>query len=131
MDFNITTPALLFSAITLLMLAYTNRFLALASLIRNLHGRYKQEPSESFLGQIHNLRRRIYYIRNMQLIAVISLFFCVLSMFLIFARQILIAKAVFGSSMVLMMISLLLSISEIRISIKALDLQLKDIEYQR
>src|SRR6266508_2513047 len=85
MEITLTTPALLFPAISLLMLAYTNRFLTLATIIRNLHDRYKNEANDNLLGQIANLRFRIYIIRNMQIFGVLSLLFCVISMFALFA----------------------------------------------
>ena len=67
MEINFTTPALLFPTVSLLMLAYTNRFLTLATIIRNLHDRYKSENDNNILGQIANLRYRIYLIRDMQI----------------------------------------------------------------
>ncbi len=85
MDITLTTPALLFPTVSLLMLAYTNRFLALASIIRNLHDRYKVEDDKNLLGQIANLRYRTYLIRDMQIAGVLSLLFCVISMFALFA----------------------------------------------
>ena len=84
MEFTLTTPALLFSAISLLLLAYTNRFLALASIIRGMKKQYLESKDENLLGQMANLRRRIFYIRNMQGCGIISFFFCVLCMFLMF-----------------------------------------------
>jgi len=85
MEITLTTPALLFPAISLLMLAYTNRFLTLATIIRNLHDRYRNEASDNLLGQIRNLRYRVYLIRNTQIFGVLSLLFCVASMFALFA----------------------------------------------
>ncbi|NLD99070.1 MAG: DUF2721 domain-containing protein, partial [Fibrobacter sp.] len=66
MEITLSTPALLFPAISLLLLAYTNRFLALAALVRQLHGQYQQHPDDILFGQINNLRRRLKIIRNMQ-----------------------------------------------------------------
>lgn len=128
MSLDLTTPALLFPAISLLLLAYTNRFLALASLIRSLHALHKDNPDEVIMGQIANLRRRINLIRDMQAVGVLSLFLCVLCMFVLFAGEILIGQLLFGLSLLLLMWSLWLSIVEIRISVKALDLQLRDLE---
>jgi Protein of unknown function (DUF2721). len=51
MEINLTTPALLFPAISLLLLAYTSRFLALAALMRELHVRYKTQPDPRIKGQ--------------------------------------------------------------------------------
>ena len=85
---SINTPALLFPAITLMMLAYTNRFLALATLIRNLHAKYKQihEDREIIKAQITNLKRRLVLVKQMQAMGIISFFFCVLSMLAFYLR---------------------------------------------
>jgi len=85
MDINLTTPALLFPAISLLLLAFTNRFLALANLIRQLHANYKNDPDEILLGQIANIRYRINLIRDMQAYGVSSLLLCVICMLALFA----------------------------------------------
>lgn len=128
MDITLTTPGLLFSAISLLLLAYSNRFLALAGLIRSLHSEYQENPNPKIMGQIANLRTRSVLIRNMQVFGVSSLFLCVFCMFLLFGKQILIGKYVFGVSLVLLMISLALSVWELQISIRALNIQLDDLE---
>ena len=129
MEISINTPALLFPAISLLMLAYTNRFLALASLIRNLHSKYKDHSNkESVLLQIKNLRLRLRLIRLMQLSGIVSLFFCVLSMFFVFERMNIWASFIFGISLVAMLISLFISLSEIQISTRALEIELSDME---
>jgi hypothetical protein len=129
MEISITTPALLFPAISLLMLAYTNRFLALASLIRNLHSKYKEHSNkEGLLQQIKNLRLRLRLIRLMQFFGVLSLIFCVLSMFLVYKQWMPLAKALFAGSLVAMAASLFLSLSEIQISTKALEIELSDME---
>ena len=125
---TLTTPALLFSAISLLLLAYTNRFLALAQLVRNLHSLYKERKDEGILGQIHNLRKRLHLIRQMQFAGITSLLLCVLCMFLIYINQMVFAEAVFGVALLLLIFSLGLSAWEIHISVRALDLQLGDIE---
>jgi hypothetical protein len=129
MEINLTTPALLFPAISLLLLAFTNRFLALANLIRTLHERYKIEQDEIFIGQIANLRYRINLIRDMQAFGVLSLLFCVVSMFTLFAGWVDAGKWIFAVSLVLMAVSLALSIREIQVSVGALDLLLKDMEH--
>jgi len=128
MDINITTPALLFPAISLLLLAYTNRFLTIATLIRSLHKNYKENQQTALLGQIENLRKRVYLIKHMQGVGVASLFCCVLCMFLLFAGQVVLGKYVFGFSIILLMLSLILSLKEIAISVDALELHLSDIE---
>lgn len=126
MEMTLTTPALLFPAISLLLLAYTNRFLVLAQLVRDLHSKYQQTPDEVLSGQIANLRKRIFLIRNMQVLGVSAFFLCVLSMFLIFARELVWGEFVFGGSLLLLMASLGISIYEIQISVNALSLQLRD-----
>lgn len=125
---NLTTPALLFPAISLLLLAFTNRFLATAALIRGLYDRYKKEPDERLLRQIANLRKRIILIRDMQVLGISSLFLCVLCMFLLFAGYSAAGQWVFGLSLLLMLVSLAFSIREIQISVRALHLQMADVE---
>jgi len=128
MNVSLTTPALLFPAISLLLLAYTNRFLTIAGLIRNLYKVYKENQNENIKAQIDNLKRRVNLIRNMQIFGILSLFLCVLSMFLIYEELQFYGSLIFGISLVLLMISLVLSIIEIQISVKALNLQLEDME---
>jgi hypothetical protein len=128
MSITLTTPALLFSAISLLLLAYTNRFLALASLVRNLHSRYKEHPDELLFGQIRNLRKRLNLIRNMQILGITSLLLCVVCMFLIYIEKMYVAEILFGVALLLLIGSLALSVREIQISVKALNLHLSDIE---
>ena len=126
--FTLTTPALLFSAISLILLAYTNRFVAYTSVVRNLHKQYKENPSTVIRGQIDNLRKRLYLIRTMQILGVTSLFLCVITMFLIFIGQTLIAAYIFGAALLLLSASLSMSIWEIQISVKALELHLSSME---
>lgn len=128
MDVSLTTPALLFPAISLLLLAYTNRFLTIAGLIRNLYKAYKANPSDNVKAQIANLKRRVNLIRNMQIAGILSLLLCVLSMFLIYEELIFYGSLIFGISLVLLMVSLVFSIIEIQISVKALNIQLEDME---
>jgi hypothetical protein len=125
---SINTPALLFPAITLLMLAYTNRFLALATLIRNLHAKYKQiqEDREIIKAQITNLKRRLVLVKQMQAMGIISFFFCVLSMLSFYLEFEQWAIAIFGISLLSLLLSLALSLNEIFISTRALEIELKD-----
>ncbi|MEM9830824.1 MAG: DUF2721 domain-containing protein [Bacteroidota bacterium] len=127
-ELTLTTPALLFPAISLLLLAYTNRFLAIAALIRQLHSQYSENHDGRVRGQIENLRKRVILTRNMQSLGILSLFLCVLCMFLLFAEEYEIGKWVFGISLLLLLASLGLSVREIQISTKALGLQLSDME---
>ncbi len=131
MEITLTTPALLFPAVSLLLLAYTNRFLALAALIRNLHASYHATPDALILQQIDNLRYRVLLIRNMQALGVSSLLLCVICMFVLFAGQLVAGKILFGVSLVLLIVSLGLSVREIQVSVLALDLHLRDLEEHR
>jgi hypothetical protein len=130
MQISINTPALLFPAITLLMLAYTNRFLALATLIRNLHTKYKQgnEDKEIIKAQISNLRRRLILVKQMQASGIVSFFFCVLCMLLFYLAYETLAFSIFGISLISLLLSLALSLNEIYISTKALEIELRDME---
>ena len=129
MNITLTTPALLFPAISLLLLAYTNRFLAIASLIRQLHQKHLQEGEKGIItGQIKNLRMRLNLIRNMQLFGVLSFFCCVLSMILLYKESLSSGSYMFGFSLVLLLVSLLISLREVQQSTKALELELSDME---
>ena len=128
MEISLTTPALLFPAISLLMLAYTNRFLTIATIIRSLHDRYKNDANDNLLGQIANLRYRIHLIRNMQIYGVLSLLFCVISMFALFAGWVMGGQWTFAIALILMMVSMLISLRELQISVGALDLLLVELE---
>lgn len=112
---------MLFPAVSLLLLAYTNRFVALASIIRNFE---ESEKDESVNQQISNLRKRIQYIKKMQESGVGSFFFCVVSMLAMYLEYQQIGNWVFGFSLVLLLYSLWLSVKEIRISVEALDVHL-------
>jgi Protein of unknown function (DUF2721) len=128
MEFSLTTPAVLFPAVSLILLAYTNRFLAISSLIRSLKEKYTEKGEEHLLDQIKNLRRRIYLIRNMQFLGVFSLFLCVLSMYFIFENRPETAKNMFSVGIISLIMSLALSLREIHLSIVALNLEMKEIE---
>ena len=127
-ELTLTTPALLFSAISLIMLAYTNRFLAYAAIIRNLRDQYLQHQDASIIRQIKNLKLRVTLTRYMQISGISSLLFCVLTMFLIYIDYQIIAVWAFGLGLVLLIVSLLFLIWEIQISAKALQHHLGDIE---
>ena len=126
---SINTPALLFPAITLLMLAYTNRFLTLGQKVRKLHDEYSKGLREKqILGQIKNIRGRLNLIRYMQGFGVISFLCCVLCMFLLFKKFEAAAYIVFGISLLLLITSMLLSLVEINKSTKAIEMELSDME---
>lgn len=127
-ELTLTTPALLFSAVSLILLAYTNRFLSYAQLVRTLKDQYLLNHSEITAAQIHNLRRRLYLTRSMQVLGISSLFFCVITMFLIYIGLYLLSVYIFGLALLLLIGSLGISIWEIQISVKALEIHLKDME---
>jgi peptidoglycan/LPS O-acetylase OafA/YrhL len=127
-ELSISTPALLFSAISLLMLAYTNRFLALAQLVRTLHDKYKAKNDSNILGQIKNLRKRVHLIRSMQVAGIMSLLICVICMFLIYIHFHMLAEILFSIALILLIVSLALSVWEIQISVKALDINMSNME---
>ncbi|GAB3548617.1 DUF2721 domain-containing protein [Noviherbaspirillum agri] len=126
---NLTTPALLFPAISLLLLAYTNRFLVLAQLIRNLKTQNQERLTDAIVRQIANLRLRIVLIRRMQALGVTSFILCALAMFLVFIDMLLVAQYVFGVSLFLLVVSLVFSLIEVLISTKAIEIELEDFEH--
>ena len=129
MQINVTTPALLFPAISLLLLAYTSRFLALANLIRDLQSEHCKSRDTLILGQIKNLHIRLKIIRNMQALGAFSFFLCVFSVFSLLLERITLGEVLLGISLLLLMGSLALSIWEIQISVDALELQMRKIEH--
>ncbi|MBU6339850.1 MAG: DUF2721 domain-containing protein [Bacteroidetes bacterium] len=129
MELTIQTPALLFPAVSLLLLAFTNKFLAIANLIRNLVSDYELRPHEPLLlPQIASLKRRLQLIRWMQVFGISSILLCVITMFLIYEGHQMAAKALFGISLLLMIVSLVLSLIEIVLSAGALRLILRKLE---
>ena len=130
MELTLNTPAILFPAISLLMLAYTNRFLALAGLIRNLHTKFlvNRENEKIVMAQLKNLRLRIKFIKYMQGLGVLSIFLCVLCMALLYVNYTIEAQIIFGISLLIFLASLTLSLIEINISTNALELELSDME---
>lgn len=127
MNLDIETPALLFSATSLILLAYTNRFLTIAQIVRGLKKTYDQEHTKSILIQIKNLNLRLTLIRYMQLFGVLCLFLSVFAMLLLFLDQQLAGIFLFGASMLCLLVSLALSFWEISISVKALKVHLSDL----
>ncbi len=129
MELSVNIPALLFPAISLIMLAYTNRFLALSNRVRVLHDKYQQQDQRLVIfGQIKNLKYRIKLIQRMQTYGVASLLLSLLSMFFIFIQYQGVAKFIFATSLITFSISIFLSLIEIRLSTKAIELELSDME---
>lgn len=128
---TMTTPALLFPAISLLLLAYTNRFLVLAQLIRQLNTREGGQVRDLAKRQIENLRQRMFLIRSMQRWGVISFVLCTLSMFFLFMQWDLAGQLAFGASLASLMLSLLVSLYEIQISCNAIKIELESMEQKQ
>ena len=126
-ELTLTTPSILFSAISLIMLAYTNRFLAYAQVIRNLKGEHENRPSAMTKLQLDNLRKRLYMARSMQIYGVISLLLCVVCTFFIYIGLQTLAVYTFGVALLLLVISLGISVKEILISVKALEFRLDNV----
>lgn len=127
-ELTLNTPALLFSAISLIMLAYTNRFLAYATVVRSLHDTYLKNKDAVLIKEIKNIKQRLYLTRAMQIFGISSLLLCVVTMFLIYIELNTMATWVFGLALLLLIISLSVLIVEIQISVKALEHHISDIE---
>lgn len=128
MQLNLSIPALLFPAISLTMLAYNARYLAIAALIRQLHGHYSKDATAPLKKQIEQLRKRLDIIKNMQATAIVSFLLAAVTMFLVYVELEVWANVIFGISLVFLMISLILSLIEVQLSTKALGIQLKNME---
>lgn len=125
---DLTTPAVLLSTISLLILAFTNRFLTMTGRARELHKEYKTAPDEALLMQLERLLSRIHRIRDAMTIGVASLFFFVFTMFLIFTEHADWAHHSFFAGLLLLMVALAVSTYEIYLSCNAIDIQLKELE---
>lgn len=128
MEITLTTPAILFPAVSLLLVAYTNRFNAVSMRIRSLHAQYKENPDVLLEGQIDSLRKRINIIKNMQRFGVLSLFLCVFCLVVLFGGNVFWGKVIFGLSLIFMMFSLGLALWEISLSVEALNIELSDMQ---
>jgi hypothetical protein len=128
MVITLTTPALLFPALSLLLLAYTNRFLSLADRVRGLKARYENSPHAHLRPQIENLRRRLVLLRNMQAVGTASMFGCVLTMFVLYAGWKQAGQLLFGASLLALLVSLGMALLEIQISVEALNIELDNLQ---
>lgn len=126
-EFSYGIPGLFFPAISLLMLAYTNRFFGLASLVRQLVDRYKKQPDTHIRAQISNLKIRIALIQYSQAMGVLSLLMCTSSMFALFIARQNEARIMFGCAMFFMVASLVLALREIHLSVRALNVEIDEI----
>lgn len=125
MEMTITTPSLLFPAISLLMLAYTNRFVTLANVIRQLSNLENAPSRDIVIRQIENLRIRMTVIRLMQAFGVLSFVFCTLSMFSLLLAFPVAGMYLFAASLLLLVVSLLFSFYEVNISTTAINIELE------
>jgi len=128
MELTLSIPALLFPAISLTMLAYNARYLAIAALIRQLHQKYQETESTAVALQVKQLRKRLSIIKKMQATAIFSFLLAVITMSLIYVELRFWANLIFGISLLALMISLILSLIEVQLSTRALSIQLKDME---
>jgi len=127
MEITLTTPAILFSTVSLLYVAYTTRFVAISNLIRTLKARFQEDHEDAVLQQISNLRIRVLLIRNMQLSGIISLILSAVSMVFIYIGEQNIGFVFFGLSLLFLIYSMLLAAREIWISVESLNIELNSI----
>lgn len=127
-ELTLITPTFLFSAVSLILLAYTNRFLSYAQVVRTLRDKHDKMPSDITVAQINNLRQRLSLTRAMQVLGVLSLFLCVVTMFFIYVGFQGVSVVIFGVALLLLIASLGVSVWEIIISVRALDLYLDDMD---
>jgi Protein of unknown function (DUF2721) len=125
-----STPAILFSTVSLLFIAFTNRYIAISSLVRDLHMEFSKDKSRDIIGQIKNLRKRLKLIQTMQTFSIISLLFSSAAMFLIFFELQILAKTTFGFGLAAQFVALCISAWEITLSTKALNIELSDMELE-
>ena len=128
MQLTLTIPALLFPAISLMMLAYNARYLAIAALIRQLHKEYRETASRNLGLQVRQLQKRLSIIKNMQAVGILSFLLSAITMFLIYVEFAFWANLAFGISLLALILSLIMSLVEVQLSTKALGIQLQDME---
>ena len=128
MELTLSIPALLFPAISLSMLAYNARYLAIAALIRQLHSEFKATGSRRIGIQVKQLQRRLRIIKHMQAVAIVSFLLSAITMFLIYVELTFWGNLIFGGSLLALMISLILSLIEVQLSTQSLSTQLADME---
>ena len=126
MELTLSIPALLFPAISLSMLAYNARYLAIAALIRQLHGQYREKATDVLGKQVRLLTRRLEIIKQMQAVAILSFLLSALSMLLIYVQWMFWANLFFGTSLLALIVSLMLSFIDVQLSTRALGIQLSD-----
>jgi Protein of unknown function (DUF2721) len=127
MELTLSTPALLFSTVSLLMIAFTNRFLAIANLVRDLHQKFKENSKDELvITQIKQLHYRMGLIRTMQIVAILSLILSAVCMLLLFVGLEFVSRWVFTLALLLQIWALIISVWEIRLSMDSLKVELSD-----
>ena len=127
-EFSITTPAVIFSAVSLLYIGYTSRFIAISNLVRDLKKEFVISHDEIVIKQITNLRRRIEIIRNMQLLGILSLMLSILSMILLYKEWLWQGEMAFFVALCFLLLSMFFAIQEVLMSVDAINIDLSDIE---
>jgi len=128
MNLTISTPGLIFPSISFLLIAYSNRFLAIATLIRDLKTKFSENKEEILLQQIKNLRYRLKLIRWMQAVAVFGMLMALMSIFALYLGHEAAGHVLFIMAAVLVATSLSIALVEIMFSGRALDYELQDIQ---
>jgi hypothetical protein len=127
MRLDLATPALLFPAISLLLLAHTNRFLVTATRLRDLGAKYRSTPEPGLARQLENLYHRVRLIRWTQGLGVGAMLMSLVSMLLTLSVQTQSAFIAFACGLVLLMSSLGVALWEIVISVDALKVELGNV----
>ena len=129
-DRDYTVTALMFPAIPLLMSVYSNRFHTLSKLIRELHDEhvYEKHIPPEWKKQFMNLSSRIIIIRWTIMFAAFGFLFNMLTVFALYLNELFLARVIFGSCCLSMIISIIFFIREIQISTNALNLHMSDMD---
>ena len=130
MNIDYTVTALMFPAIPLLMGVYSNRFHTLSNLIRRLHDEhvYEKHIPPEWKKQFLNLSSRISLLRWTILFAAFGFLFNMLTVFALYLAEVFVARVIFGSCCLSMIISIIFFIREIHISTNALRLHMSDMD---
>ena len=127
---EITTPALVFPAISLLFIAYTNRLHTLSVLIRSMtKNDNKDLKNNETKDQLEILKKRVLYIKRMQVFGILSFIFCLFTIICLYIELDNIANYFFGLALFLLVASLLFALFETLQSTEALSIHLKNSNY--
>ena len=124
LSLTLTAVGLLFPTISVVLLAQTNRFMSLASVARDLVARYRSGPNPSIRNQVVSLQQRIWLVRWTQGFGVLALLINSCSAFSLFLESLSMARNLFVAAMCCMVLSLLISLREIQLSVRAIDIEL-------